>query len=320
VAVGEGALVSVVIPTYNNAEMAPEAVASALAQEYRPIEVIVVDDGSTDETADRLGGLGSDVRVVRLAHGGPAVARNAGIRESSGELVAFLDSDDLWMPGKLSRCVGLLAAHPEAGVVYTGVMIVEVETGRRYLLEQYAKSGWMARDLFLECRGVNTSTLVVRRRCLEAVGGFDEEFFRAQDWDLMIRLAERFEYVHEPEALTERRLHGRSLSVTHAHLYKKYNLLVLEKALARRPDLYGDLQERAYSLAHLRFGLQHYGEFRMAEARGEFRESLSHEWNGRAFDYMLRTYLPRCVVRGLRKVRLALQSRGREGRVEGGVG
>jgi len=200
--VGEGALVSVVIPTYNNAEMAPEAVASALAQEYRPIEVIVVDDGSTDETADRLGGLGSDVRVVRLAHGGPAVARNAGIRESSGEFVAFLDSDDLWMPGKLSRCVGLLAAHPEAGVVYTGVRIVEVETGRRYLLEQYAKSGWMARDLFLECRGVNTSTLVVRRRCLEAVGGFDEEFFRAQDWDLMIRLAERFEYVHEPEALT----------------------------------------------------------------------------------------------------------------------
>ena len=83
-----------------------------------------------------------------------------------------------------------------------------MDTGRKYLLPQYTLSGNLARDLFLECKGVNTSTLVVRRAALEKVGLFDEELFRAQDWDLMVRLAEQFHYLHVPEALTERRLHG----------------------------------------------------------------------------------------------------------------
>lgn len=306
-------LVSAVIPTYNNAALVGDGVASALAQTHQPIEVIVVDDGSTDNTLDRLQRFGSEVRIIQQEHAGPAVARNAGIRAASGEYVAFLDADDLWLPEKVARCVALLEANANAGVAYTGVRIFEMDTGSRYLLDQYAKSGHLARDLFMECRGVNTSTLVVRKKCLAAVGGFDEEFFRAQDWDLMIRLAEQFEYAHEPDALTERRLHTQSLSVTHAHLYKKFNLLVLEKALARRPDLYGELKGEAYGLACLRFGMQHYAKFRMAEARAEFRASLSHQWRARTFSYLLRTYLPASVVRVLRKARMANSARGRKG-------
>lgn len=309
----ESPLVSAVIPTYNNADLVCDGVAGALAQTHQPIEVIVVDDGSTDNTLDRLKRFGSEVQIIRQEHAGPAVARNAGIHASSGEYVAFLDADDLWLPEKVARCVALLEANADAGVAYTGVRIFEMDTGLRYLLDQYAGSGQMARDLFVECRGVNTSTLVVRKKCLDAVSGFDEDFFRAQDWDLMIRLAERFDYVHEPEALTERRLHARSLSVTHAHLYKKFNLLVLEKALARRPDLYDELKGEAYGLAHLRFGMQHYAKFRMTEARAEFRASLSHKWSARTFSYLLRTYLPAGVVRTLRKARIAASARGRKG-------
>ena len=316
----ESPLVSAVIPTYNSGEMVCEGVASALAQTYRPLEVIVVDDGSTDDTRERLARFGSEVRVICREHAGPAVARNAGIEASGGEYVAFLDADDLWLPEKVARCVARLVGEPEAGVAYSGVRILEMDTGRSYLLEQYEKSGAMARDLFVECRGVNTSTLVVRRECLDAVGGFDEEFFRAQDWDLMVRLAERFGYAHVPAALTERRLHARSLSVTHAHLYKRYNLLVLEKALARRPDLYGDLRARAHGLAYLRFGMQHYGEFRMREARAELRASLAQEWSWRGWSYLLRTYLPADVVRVLRRARLAMCSSGRGCGREGGAG
>ena len=307
----EAPSVSVIIPTYNNADLLLDGVESVLDQTVRPSEVIVVDDGSTDNTLQRLERFGSGIQIIRREHRGPAVARNAGIRVSSGEVVAFLDSDDLWMPEKLERCVNVLQEKPEAGVVYTALRIHELGTGLRYQLPQYTQSGWMARDLFVECRGVNTSTLVVRRECLDAAGLFDEEFFRAQDWDLMVRLAEAFQYAHVPETLTERRLHSRSLSVTHAHLYKKYNLLVLDKALARRPDLYEDVKDRAYSLAHLRFGMNAYGEFRLSEARAEFRQALSHEWTWRAFNYRLRACLPTSVVCSLRSIRLAFRSGGR---------
>jgi glycosyltransferase involved in cell wall biosynthesis len=298
------ALVSAVIPTHNHGALVPEAVESALAQTWPKIEVIVVDDGSTDDTLVRLARFGSRITVLRQEHRGPAVARNAGIRASRGEWIAFLDSDDLWMPEKIARCMAALEGARDAAVAYTAVRIHELDTGRKYPLPQYTMSGRLARDLFLECKGVNTSTLVVRRAALDQVGLFDEEFFRAQDWDLMVRLAEHYDCVHVPEILTERRLHGGSLSVTHRDLYAKYNLLVIRKALARRPDLYSDLAADSLSRAHFRFGMAHYADFRMSDARGEFRRSLRYRWNWKAADYLLRSRLPKAVVRRLRRMRM----------------
>lgn len=298
-------LVSVIIPTYNNAAFVCEAVESVLAQTWRPIELFVIDDGSEDDTIERLKAFKSDVRLLQQKHLGPAVARNAGLAEAAGEFVAFLDSDDLYRTDKLERSVEALEQNTEAGVVYTAIRVREIESGLTYPQPQYTMSGWMARELFLECRGVNTSTLVVRREAIDRVGTFDKELFRCQDWDLMLRLAEAYPYVHLPGELTERRLHGRSISVTHVHLYRKYNLLVLEKALARRPDLYRDLKKRAFALAHLRFGLNHYGAYRLHEARCEFRASLAHRWSGRAFNYWLRTWLPESLIQRLRAYRIA---------------
>lgn len=299
-------LVSVIIPAWNNAPMAVEAVESALAQTYSRVEVVVVDDGSNDDTPQRLAAFGSRITLIRQAHKGPAVARNAGIRASHGEFVGFLDSDDLWMPEKVERCLPPLLADPDTGVVFTAVRIHETDSGRRYILPQYEHDGWMARELFLECRGVNTSTLLVRRKHLEQVGLFDEDFFRAQDWDLMVRLAEICRYARVPDVLTERRLHPRNLSVTHRDLYAKYNLMVLQKAVARRPDLYQELEAEALSRAHFRFGMLHYADFRMSEARAEFRRSLKYRWKWNVFGYLARTVLPVSVVRKLRAVKIAL--------------
>jgi glycosyltransferase involved in cell wall biosynthesis len=299
-------LVSVVIPTHNNAALVVEAVESVLAQTWRNVETIVVDDGSTDGTGARLARFGSRILLIRQQHRGPAVARNAGLRAARGELIGFLDSDDLWMPEKLARCAPAFAGESEVGVVYTALRIHELDTGLEYLLPQYTMSGWMARDLFVECKGVNTSTLVVRRAALDKVGRFDEELFRAQDWDLMIRLAEQFKYAHVPEVLTERRLHRGSLSVTHRNLYAEYNLRVIRKAAMRRPDLYARLEPEAMARAHFRFGMSHYGEYEMAAARREFRRSLRRRWNWRAFNYLLRAHLPVAVVRRLRRLRAGL--------------
>jgi glycosyltransferase involved in cell wall biosynthesis len=302
--VSADALVSAVIPTYNHGALVPEAVESALAQTWPNLEVIVVDDGSTDDTPARLARFGDRIRIIRQDHLGPAVARNAGIRASRGEWIGFLDSDDLWMPEKIARCVAALEDSRDAGVAYTAVRINELDTGRKYPLPQYTMSGNLARDLFLECKGVNTSTLVVWRAALDKAGLFDEEFFRAQDWDLMVRLAEVCDYVHVPETLTERRLHGGSLSVTHQDLYAKYNLLVIQKALARRPDLYSGLASDSLSRAHFRFGMAHYADFRMSEARGEFHRSLRYRWNWTVFNYLLRSHLPKAAVRKLRRMRM----------------
>jgi glycosyltransferase involved in cell wall biosynthesis len=311
--VAADSLVSVVIPTYNHGALVPEAVESALAQSWPRVEVIVVDDGSTDDSPARLARFGSRIAVIRQEHRGPALARNAGIRASRGEWIGFLDSDDLWMPEKISRCMAALEGARDAGVAYTAVRIHELDTGRKYPLPQYTMSGNLARALFLECKGVNTSTLVVSRAALDKVGIFDEAFFRAQDWDLMVRLAEHYDYVHVPEILTERRLHGGSLSVTHQDLYAKYNLLVIQKALARRPDLYSDLAADSLSRAHFRFGMAHYADFMMTGAREEFHRSLRYRWNWKAFNYLVRSHLPKAVVRKLRRLRMASASGGDHG-------
>ena len=308
----EKPLVSAIIPTYDSADFVVEAVESALAQSYSNIEVIVVDDGSADDTVARLNSrFGSRIRIIQQEHLGPAVARNAGLRASKGEFAAFLDADDLWMPEKIEHSLGPLLRDPKVGVVYTAVRIHELDSGRKYTLPQYTMGGNIAKELFTECRGVNTSTLVVRREALDRIGGFDEEFFRAQDWDLMVRLAEQVEYAHVPEILTERRLHPASLSVARRDLYAKYNLLVIQKAVKRRPDLYASLEADALSRAHFRFGIAFYADFAMAQAREEFRRALDHRWNWGAVNYLLRTFLPVSVVRSLRRRRLAAQeSRG----------
>jgi len=296
-------LVTAVIPTYNNADLVTDAVDSVLAQTWEAIELIVVDDGSTDDTPRRLAGYGSQIRVIRQENLGPPAARNAGIRAGRGEFVAFLDSDDVWWPRKIELSVEPMLDDPNIGVVYTDFQILELATGRRYQVPSYRRGGWMARELFCECRGVSTSSLVVRRACFDKVGLFDEDLFRAQDWDMIVRLAEQFRYHFVPDVLLERRLHEASLSVRHADKYAPYNVMVIEKAAVRRPDLYSRLKRDALARAHYRFGMGHYQSFRMREARREFLMSLGLRLNEASLNYFVRTFLPvRCIacLRGLR--------------------
>src|ERR1700722_15140866 len=111
--------VSVIIPVYNGARTVPRALASVFAQTFTNYEVVAVNDGSTDDTATVLAGYGDRIRVVSQPNRGLSAARNAGVRASTGEYIAFLDDDDEWMPAKLARCVPVLDADPECALVYT---------------------------------------------------------------------------------------------------------------------------------------------------------------------------------------------------------
>jgi glycosyltransferase involved in cell wall biosynthesis len=213
----EKGLVSVVIPTYNRAKTIERAVDSALDQDYPLIEVIVVDDGSQDDTADRIAkryNQNQRVRYFRIPNGGVCVARNRGLREVRGEFVAMLDSDDYWLPGKLSLQVGILQAHPTLSMVWSDMDAIDITgqvVAKRYLRKMYGSYQHFptALDLFeteWKTNGnvpyyigniakalvignlVHTSTVVARADRLLKAGEYDQSVHPSEDQDYYYRV------------------------------------------------------------------------------------------------------------------------------------
>jgi glycosyltransferase involved in cell wall biosynthesis len=211
---------SVVIPAYNNAHLLGHAVQSVREQQHSDLEIIVIDDGSTDNTVEVLEQLsGSDLRSVRQENAGPAAARNRGIAEASGEWIAFLDADDHWLPGKLSAQFDALQETHGAEFSYTDALM-RFPDG----YETTAKARNSNGDLFSDLvwgNQLSTGTLLVRRRCFDEVGLFNTGLRTAEDWDMWLRLASRFQSVYVDRALTS------CLATTHRA--QKYGLGMLEK-------------------------------------------------------------------------------------------
>lgn len=180
-------LVSVIIPTYDRWPMLREAIASVLDQSYKEFELIVVDDGSKDGTAERLKRYGSDLRVLSQPRRGVAAARNFGVRSCRGRYLAFLDSDDLWRPKKLEIQVAFMAAH-EIQICQTE----EVWIRRGVRVNPKKRHRKPSGDIFrssLDLCLVSPSAVMMTRELFERVGGFDEVFTVCEDYDLWLRVA-----------------------------------------------------------------------------------------------------------------------------------
>ena len=196
-------LVSVVMPAYNVAWCIGRAVDSVLAQDYERRELIVVNDGSTDETRALLAGYGERVTVIDQENRGMSAARNAGIRRARGDYVAFLDADDRWLPGKLSRQVELMETRPELGFCSTSARVENPE-GRVLNLWRCAGGGSdTLTTLFAENAAIagGCSAVMVRRALFDRVGMFDEHLGGFEDPDLWLRLAAASGYACIDEAL-----------------------------------------------------------------------------------------------------------------------
>lgn len=197
-------LVSVVIPVYNRADLIARAVQSALSQSYRSIEVIVVDDASTDGTGGVLAGL-ADPRLRCLEHPvnrGAAAARNTGVAAARGEYIAFLDSDDVWFPDKLARQVAAMRGQPPeiAGHV-CGYDCRRDGYPARRVVPDWTPRNFRRRQLYGCTCGPGT-TLLCRRAMFTTVGPFDEELRRLEDWDWLLRIAEKgYRLLGSPEIL-----------------------------------------------------------------------------------------------------------------------
>jgi len=206
--------VSVIIPKHNRAALVIEAIDSVLAQTYKDFELIVVDDGSTDNTQDALKGYADRIRYIYQENQRRSEARNTGIKAASGEYIAFLDDDDLWLPQKLEKQVTFLDAHPGIGLVHTFTDAIDItgriiEKERKSRLQFYKKSmklGYTYEGMS-RFSALFVSSLMLRSRCLKNVGLFDPPTEAYEDWDFTLRFALEYRIGIIPELLVKFRIH-----------------------------------------------------------------------------------------------------------------
>ncbi|HLV01181.1 MAG TPA: glycosyltransferase, partial [Acidobacteriota bacterium] len=215
--------VSVIIPCFNSARFVAEAVNSVLKQTRPPDEIIVVDDGSTDDTADVLNRFKGQISYIRQENRGPSTARNTGIQAATGELICFLDADDIWLPEKLERQLDFITQNLDVGLLFTDEEEIEAASGRvlqpsllssRKRFERPNLPGYVSNaveQLLLE-NFIPTSTVMTRRSCLKVSGLFDEKLQVSEDRDLWTRLAANFPVAVLPEVLAVKRVHSDNIS------------------------------------------------------------------------------------------------------------
>ncbi len=184
-------LVSVIIPTYNRGWILKEAIDSVLAQDFKDYELIVVDDGSSDNTSEVLDTYGQEIIVLRQANKGVSAARNRGIAEAGGQLVAFLDSDDRWLPRKLSRQVDFFILNPDAVINQTEE--IWIRNGARVNpKDRHRKPAGMIFERSLGLCLVSPSAVMIRKSLFDVVGVFDEDLPACEDYDLWLRISCRY--------------------------------------------------------------------------------------------------------------------------------
>jgi len=220
--------VSVIIPSYNSAKYLTDAVESVLNQTFRDYEVLVIDDGSTDDTEAVMRRYGEPVRYIRQPNSGVANTRNRGINESHGRYVAFLDADDTWRHDKLEAQFAALRRNPRYQTCYTAFTVVNSDL-RPLCITRSRRHGGALEDLLLRGNVVGSvCTVLCDRSLLIATGGFDPSLSQCADWDMWVRIARRTEFLYLDLPLATYRQHGANMS-RDAGLLERDSLRVLEK-------------------------------------------------------------------------------------------
>jgi glycosyltransferase involved in cell wall biosynthesis len=240
--------ISVIIPTYNRGSFTVEAVKSVLAQTYKDYEIIVVDDGSTDDTKEKMKAFGSQIRYIYQENKGPSAARNTGIKLAKGKYLAFCDSDDRFLPTKLEKQMKFIQQNPKCLFLYTWYYNVN-EKGEITKLRQpiaCKSKEHLQYCLFARRFTIRTSTLIVHKKCFDKAGLFNEKYWYSQDWDMWLRLAAHYRGYCLEEPLSEYWLHGENrsnLSVKIHHPEIKENTLKLygwnDEQFAKLKKVYG---------------------------------------------------------------------------------
>ena len=286
-------LVSVIVPLFNCEPYVQEALDSVLQQDIDDLEIVAVDDGSTDATLDIVRAFGPRVRLLRQRNLGPAAARNCAVRASRGRYLAFIDADDLWRSGKLQAQLEYLEAGGDCPIVFTQFAYWRPDASGCYLapdavveaarswLDPAPWTGWLYPQILLRTP-IHIITTLIRREVYQSVGGFDEALRGGSDYDFWIKATRRYRAHRVPGCHALYRLHGAGITTVPKPI--NYGYLILTRALQNQgrcgPD--GRCVEEAALQARLaelcfRFGRLHYlkGDARLA--RAAFLRAYRHD-------------------------------------------
>lgn len=240
-------LVSVIVPVYNGAHTIRATLDSVFEQSYENFELIVIDDGSTDETLAVVGSFkDSRLKVFSHANAGVAASRNRGVSHAVGSYISFLDADDLWTPDKLEAQIQALETSEKAAVAYSWTDYID-ESGRFVAYDQRVTfSGDVYGELLLRDFLESASNVTIRRQAFLDVQGFDQNLSGAADWDLFLRLAEQHHYAAVPRLGVLYRIGGSSMSAN-LEMQERECLAVLDQAFERAPAHLKGLKNQSYA-------------------------------------------------------------------------
>lgn len=309
--------VSVVIPTYNRARFLPAAVASVRAQTYPCDEILIVDDGSSDNTSEVVAALGAGVRLIRQANAGPAAARNRGINEARCDLVAFLDTDDRWLPGKLAAQVELFQREPALGLVCAD-MAIEDDAGARLVESNFVQRGLQqefagldgrplpdAPRRLLELNFVNTSTVIAKRQLLVGLGGFDTRLRFGEDLELWLRIAARHPIACVASVQEVRVEHDSNVTRSIEPMLQGYVHMAeaIREWAGAEMARWGVDANRYVASCMADLGYWYFSNGRMTEARRALVASFREAPNSRSVIYFAGSLLPAFLRRFVRRLK-----------------
>jgi len=227
--VSDRPLISCILPVFNGERFLAEAIDSVLAQSHRPLDVIVVDDGSSDGTAAIAAACGPPVRLLRQANAGTTAARNHGLATAQGEFVTFIDADDRWSPDRLARPLARFAARPELDLCFGHV--------QNFWDDELHEEAARFRDhrIARPIPGYSATAMLARRRLFDTLGRFDAALHHASDTEWIMRAAERDAVIELlPDVVLQRRLHDRNVSRQRAERSREEYLRLVKTSLDRR--------------------------------------------------------------------------------------
>ncbi|HKP54371.1 MAG TPA: glycosyltransferase family 2 protein [Chloroflexia bacterium] len=293
-------LVSAVIPTYNRCQFLSQAIESVLSQTLRDLEIIVVDDGSTDGTAEMVRErYGTSIRYIHQSNQGRSKARNIGMAAAAGKYIALLDSDDTWKSGKLEKQIRLLEASPEVGLAHTFTEVTDSSGNRdpaqtRLRLRLHAsalKRGYDYLNMSRECV-MFTSSVVVRRERLREIGLMDEAIASLEDWDWYLRAALVTKIATVPEPLVLYRMHDANTSMREFNIGRIHTSLKHLKLVDKSGD--ARFRRQAKRNLYVQLAQAHYQMGNTARCGRWMRKGVALDWKvalePRNFRYALCIY------------------------------
>lgn len=294
--------ISVVIPTYNAAQYVGEAIESVLNQTFKDYEIVVVDDGSTDNTEELLQKYVDRIRYIKQKNGGEGAARNRGIREAHGEWVAFLDADDLWLPHKLKVQMEFVEQHPDVDFIYgdTSVFDSNRVLSKSVFSERQPHEGRIIKNLLRE-NCVPILSVIARKKCFEKSGLFKEGMKYCTDYEMWLRFAKYFKFGYVNEVVASCRKHEKGVSQNMEQMHKTH-LNILNTTLKDMKIPYA-AADRIRSFNYFKNGYLCFEKKNKDASKNFFLSILNNPFYLKSWVYLFLSMLPSEIIIFLKKIK-----------------